>query len=194
MIRIGITGGIGSGKSVISNVFRCLGIPTYDADSASKRLISNNESLKKALKGILGDDIYTHDGLDKKRMAQIIFNDPIKLQQVNAVIHPAVFKDFKTWCTLQQTEIVACETAILFECGMEKHVDKTITVTAPIETRINRCILRDHATEEQIKARIANQMDEEEKIRRSDYTIINDDRIAVLPQIRKLLTELQSNL
>lgn len=191
MKRLGITGGIGSGKSVVSEVFRCLGVPTYDADSASKRLITSNESLKNKLKKILGEDIYTQEGLDKKRMAQLIFNDTNLLRQVNAVIHPAVFEDFKQWCGMQKAKVVACETAILFECGMENHVDHTITVTASLNTRISRCMKRDNATEEQIKARIANQMDQEEKVRRSHYVIDNNGQQPILPQIREILDNIR---
>lgn len=187
MKRLGITGGIGSGKSVVSEVFRCLGIPTYDADSASKRLITTDESLKQALKRLLGDDIYTHEGLDKKRMAQLIFNDEQLLKQVNAVIHPAVFNDFKNWCDNQKTKVVACETAILFECGMEKHVDHVVTVTASLQTRVERCMVRDHATAEQINARIANQMDQEEKVKRSHFVIDNDGDRPLLPQIKEII-------
>lgn len=187
MKRLGITGGIGSGKSVVSEVFRCLGIPTYDADSASKRLITTDESLKQALKRLLGDDIYTHEGLDKKRMAQLIFNDEQLLKQVNAVIHPAVFNDFKNWCDNQKAQVVACETAILFECGMEKHVDHVVTVTASLQTRVERCMARDHATAEQINARIANQMDQEEKVKRSHFVIDNDGDRPLLPQIKEII-------
>ncbi|MCQ2225439.1 MAG: dephospho-CoA kinase [Paludibacteraceae bacterium] len=190
MKRLGITGGIGSGKSVVSEVFRCLGIPTYDADSASKRLITTQEPLIKALKSILGADIYTSEGLDKKRMAQLIFNDVELLEKVNAVIHPAVFEDFKNWSLRQKAGIVACETAILFECGMNEQVDYAITVTASLDTRINRCVKRDHASEEQIKARIANQMDQEEKAKRSDYIVDNNGEMAILPQIRKIIEEI----
>ncbi len=190
MKRIGITGGIGSGKSVISEIFSCLNIPTYNADNESKRLITTEKSLIKALKGILGDEIYTQEGLNKKKMAQMIFSDKKLLEQVNAIIHPAVIKDFIIWSKSQKSDIVACETAILFESGMDQYVDATITVTAPLDVRIERCKKRDHATEEEIKARIANQMEEDERICKSDYTILNDNKTAILPQIREIIEKI----
>ncbi len=190
MKKIGITGGIGSGKSVISNIFRCLGIPTYDADIASKGLIQTNIRLQNSLKKLLGDDIFTGESLNKAKMAQLIFNDKALLAQVNTLIHPAVINDFLSWCEHQKSEIVACESALLFESGMNKYVDKSITITAPIGTRIERCIKRDHATEEQIKARIANQISDEDRIKFSDYIIINDGRNAILPQLWKILEQL----
>lgn len=191
MKRLGITGGIGSGKSIVSEVFRALGVPTYDADSASKRLITSNATLKKSLQSILGEEIYTHEGLDKKRMAQLIFNDAELLKRVNAVIHPAVFEDFKAWCEMQKGNLVACESAILFECGMDQQLDYTITVTADRATRIERCLKRDHTTAEQIEARMANQMEEEEKKRRADYVIDNNDNQAILPQIRTIMDDIK---
>lgn len=190
MKRIGITGGIGSGKSVVSDILRCFCIPTYDADKASKALIQTDIKLQNGLKALMGETIYTSDGLDKKRMAQLIFNDKALLAKVNALIHPAVINDFISWCELQKSETVACESALLFESAMYKYVDKSITVTAPVETRIERCILRDHATKEQISARIANQISDEDRIKFSDYIIINDGRNAILPQLWKILEQL----
>ncbi len=187
MKRIGITGGIGSGKSVVSEVFACMGIPTYNADSASKHLISTRKELITALKKTLGCDIYVHGVLDKKRMAQLIFNDKDLLAKVNSIIHPAVIEDFQAWSESQNASIVACETAILFESNMDKLMDISITVTAPIKLRIERCMNRDDISEEQVKARINNQMDDEERIRRADHVIYNDGKQAILPQIKEIL-------
>lgn len=193
MKRIGITGGIGSGKSVVSEILARYNIPTYNADNESKRLISTDKNLIKALKNLLGEDIFTQEGLNKKKMAQMIFNDKYLLEQVNAIIHPAVIKDFVKWAQSQKQEIVACETAILFESGMDKYVDTTITVTAPIEVRIERCKKRDNATEEQIKARIANQMEDEDRISKSDFSILNDNKNAILPQIRRIIEAIKKD-
>ncbi|MBR5694966.1 MAG: dephospho-CoA kinase [Paludibacteraceae bacterium] len=190
MKHIGITGGIGSGKSVVSEVFSRMGIPAYNADNASKLLISTRKDLITALKKILGSDIYVHGSLDKKKMAQLIFNDKELLTRVNSIIHPAVIEDFKIWSESQMATSVACETAILFESGMDKLVDIKITVTAPLETRIRRCVTRDGLTEEQIRARINNQMDDEERIRRSDFVIINDEKHAIIPQIKEIINTL----
>lgn len=183
MKRIGITGGIGSGKSVVSDVLSCMGIPTYNADNASKRLISTRKDLISALKKLLGNNIYDHGVLDKKRMARLIFSDKELLAKVNGLIHPAVIDDFLAWSELRNAPIVACETAILFESGMNKLMDACITVTAPLELRIERCIQRDNTTEEQVRARMNNQMDEEDRIKLADHVIINDGERAVLPQI-----------
>ncbi len=190
MKRIGITGGIGSGKSIISDVLTCMGIPTYNADNAAKRLISTRKELITALKKLLGSDIYVQGVLDKKKMAQLIFNDKGLLAKVNGIIHPAVIKDFQVWSKSQNVPIVACETAILFESNMDKLMDVTIAVTAPIDIRIERCIKRDNATEKQIKARMNNQMGDEERIQRADHVIINDGKKAILPQIKEIIDSL----
>lgn len=190
MKRIGITGGIGSGKSIISDVLTCMGIPTYNADNASKRLISTRKDLITALKKLLGSDIYVHGVLDKKRMAQLIFSDKELLAKVNGIIHPAVIEDFLSWSESQGTPLVACETAILFESNMNKLMDATIAVTAPIETRIERCVKRDNATEEQIRARMNNQMSEEDRLHQADHIIVNDGKMAILPQIREIIKSL----
>ena len=128
--------------------------------------------------------------LDKKKMAQLIFNDKELLAKVNSIIHPAVIEDFQTWSESQNTSIVACETAILFESNMDKLMDLSITVTAPIELRIERCMSRDDISEEQVRARINNQMDDEERIRRADHVIYNDGKQAILPQIKEILKTL----
>lgn len=190
MIRIGITGGIGSGKSVVSEILSCMGIPTYNADNASKRIISTRKEIINALKKLLGSDIYVHGNLDKKRMAQLIFNDTKLLAQVNNIIHPAVIEDFKAWCELQTASAVAAETAILFESGMDKWVNTKVSVIAPIDTRIERCMKRDSMTKEQVLARIKNQMDDEERMRRSDFVIINDEKHALIPQIKEIIKSL----
>ncbi len=190
MKRIGITGGIGSGKSIISEVLTCMGIPTYNADNASKQLISTRKELITALKKTLGSDIYVNGILDKKRMAQLIFNDKELLAKVNRIIHPAVMEDFRRWSEVQKAPIVACETAILFESGMDQLMDACITVTAPIEIRTERCVKRDNASEEQIRARMNNQMSEEERIKRADHIIINDGKEAIIPQIREIIKAL----
>lgn len=190
---IGITGGIGSGKSIVSNILQIKGIPVYNADDESKRIIITDESLKSELIQILGKEIYFADGsLNRKLMAEKIFHDKDLITQVNHIIHPAVGKDFCRWAETQNSTIIATECALLFESGLNKRVDYSIMVYAPLPIRIQRAMQRDNATQEQIEARIKNQMDDEKKRDLADFVIMNDNRTAILPQINQLLSDLTS--
>ena len=133
MIRIGITGGMGAGKSVISEMMRCLGIPVYDADIASKKILNSNTKVKTQLIELLGEEIFSNGQLNRPLMAQLIFNNNELLLKTNAIIHPAVFEDFIAWSETQNKEVVACETAILFESGMVSYFDSILMVSAPLE-------------------------------------------------------------
>lgn len=191
MKKLGITGGIGSGKSIVSEIFRLKGIPVYDADSESKKLLITNDELKKKLINLLGEKIYFADGsLNKKEMAQMIFSNASLLCEVNHIIHPVVGLDFLNWCNNQSSEIVATESALLFESGLYKRIDTSIMVYAPIDIRIERAVSRDKSSREQIEARIKNQMDDEEKRVLSHHVIINDGQSPILPQIENLLKSL----
>jgi dephospho-CoA kinase len=191
MKKLGITGGIGSGKSIVSEIFSLKGIPVYDADSESKKLLTTNNELKKELINLLGEKIYFADGsLNKKEMAQMIFSNASLLREVNHIIHPIVGQDFSNWCDNQSSEIVATESALLFESGLYKRIDTSIMVYAPIDIRIKRAVSRDKSTREQIEARIKNQMDDEEKRSLSHYVIINDGQCPILPQIENFLKSL----
>lgn len=192
MIKLGITGGIGSGKSVVSQIFKLIGIPVYDADSESKQLITKDTNLKNALIELLGSEIYFNDGsLNRKLMASKIFNDKELITKVNKIIHPAVGMDFISWTNAQSTDIVATECALLFESNLDKRLDYSIMVYAPLDIRIERAMRRDNATREQIEARIKNQLSEELKREMSDFVIINDGQKALLPQIEELLLKIQ---
>jgi len=187
MVKIGITGGIGSGKSVVAELLQVMNIPVYNADDASKKILKNNDLVRRKLQNLLGDDIFFPDGeLNRPRMASLIFNDPELLSQTNAIIHPAVFDDFDCWCRQQSSSVVACESAIIFECGLNRRLDHVIMVSAPEELRIARAAARDHTTKEQIKNRIKNQLPDSEKAQLSDFIILNDGRQAIIPQIRRL--------
>jgi dephospho-CoA kinase len=190
MIRIGITGGMGAGKSVISEMLRCIGIPVYDADSSSKKILSNNQDVKRELIKLLGEDIFTNGQLNRQLMAERIFNNEELLKASNAIIHPAVFNDFVNWSKQQKSPIVGCETAILFESEMTSYFDSIITISAPIEIRIERCIKRNNMSRKQVVERIEKQMDEAKKIELSDYVIINDNRKALYPQLKNILRQL----
>lgn len=190
-ILIGITGGIGSGKTVVSDILRVKEIPVYDADNESKRLIVSDDTLKSKLTQLLGDDIYFADGsLNRKLMASKIFHDKDLITQVNQIIHPAVGRDFSCWAEKQKSPIVATECALLFESGLNKRIDYSIMVYAPLPIRIQRAMQRDNATREQIEARIKNQMDDDKKRDLADFVIMNDNRTAILPQVNQLLSNL----
>lgn len=192
MIRIGITGGMGAGKSVISEMMRCLGIPVYDADIASKKILNSNTKVKTQLIELLGEEIFSNGQLNRPLMAQLIFNNNELLLKTNAIIHPAVFEDFIAWSEVQNKEVVACETAILFESGMVSYFDSILMISAPLEIRIERCIKRNKFTREQVLERIAKQMDESKKIELSDFVIDNDNRKALYPQLKNFLNNLKA--
>lgn len=192
MIRIGITGGMGAGKSVISEMMRCLGIPVYDADIASKKILNSNTKVKTQLIELLGEEIFSNGQLNRPLMAQLIFNNNELLLKTNAIIHPAVFEDFIAWSETQNKEVVACETAILFESGMVSYFDSILMISAPLEIRIERCIKRNNFTREQVLERIAKQMDESKKIELSDFVIDNDNRKALYPQLKNFLNNLKA--
>lgn len=190
MIKIGITGGIGSGKTIVSKLFELSGIPIYYADLEAKRITENSGEIKTQLTKLFGEDLYSGNTLNKKRFASIIFNDPRALQQAENIIHPKVREDFKQWADRQNKPIAGIEAAILFESGFDRDVDQIITVTAPIDIRIARVMNRDNTTKEKVLERISNQLSDQEKIKRSDYIIINDDRKPVIPQVPKILEKL----
>ena len=192
MIRIGITGGMGAGKSVISEMMRCLGIPVYDADIASKKILNSNTKVKTQLIELLGEEIFSNGQLNRPLMAQQIFNNNELLLKTNAIIHPAVFEDFIAGSEVQNKEVVACETAILFESGMVSYFDSILMVSAPLEIRIERCIKRNNFTREQVLERIAKQMDESKKTELSDFVIDNDNRKALYPQLKNFLNNLKA--
>ncbi|MBN2519596.1 MAG: dephospho-CoA kinase [Bacteroidales bacterium] len=193
MIKVGLTGGIGSGKSVISKIFRILDIPVYFADQRAKELMENNEIIKSKLMDIFGKKIYHKNKLQRKLLSQIIFKDGKLLQKVNSIVHPIVRDDFIEWMKYKTGyKYVIEEAAILFETGYYKEFDKIITVIAPVDLRIQRIILRDNTTENEVKQRMKNQWEDEDKIKYSDYIIINDDKELVIPQVLKIHKELQN--
>jgi len=190
MIKIGITGGIGSGKSVVAELFRIMGIPVYIADIESKLLTETSPVIRKKLCELFGTSIYGEKGLDKKKLASYIFNDPALLQKVNHIIHPEVSRHFIDWVSQQKGSICVIESAILFESGFDSLVDKTITVFAPRSLRIQRASVRDKITQTEIEQRSKNQLDDDIKRKRSTFTIYNDDRTAIIPQVQELLKPL----
>lgn len=190
MIKIGITGGIGSGKSIIATLLNLHGVPVYVADRESKILTETSPVIRKKLIALFGNSIYTENGLNKKLLASYIFNTPEYLQQVNAIIHPEVNRHFSEWTNAQTANVCAIESAILFESGFNKVVDRSLMVYAPLELRIERAVSRDNVLREEIVRRIENQLPDETKRDQSDYVIYNDDKQALLPQIEKFLASL----
>lgn len=188
MIKIGITGGIGSGKSVVATLLRLYGIPVYIADEESKRLTNSSPVIRRALVDLVGEAVYDADGkLDKPRLANFIFGQPEHLARVNAIIHPEVNRDFLDWSERQEKAFCAIESAILFESGFDRIVDLKLMVLAPLEIRLERAIARDHASREALERRIKSQMADEEKASRSDFVIHNDGRQALIPQVENFI-------
>ncbi len=185
MLKIGITGGIGSGKSTVCKVFELLGVPVYNSDLEAKKIQNEDAGVKTAILKEFGESILNPDGMiDRTLLAAIVFNDKEKLQKLNSIVHPAVARHFDNWLELNKSSnYVIKEAAILIESGAHKTVDKIILVLAPIEVRINRTIKRDKISEELVRQRINNQLSDEEKIKRSDFIIYNDEQQLLIPQI-----------
>ena len=186
MLRIGLTGGIGSGKSTVARIFEVLGIPVYDADSASKRLMIEDEDLRNNIQNSFGLVSYLDGKLNRKYLAEVVFKDPEKLSLLNSFVHPATIKDAKQWMEKQNSPYLIKEAALIFESGSDKDLDFVIGVRSPVTLRIQRIMQRDSVSEEQVKARISNQMDEEEKLRLCKYVIVNDEQQLLIPQVLEL--------
>ncbi len=196
MLHVGITGGIGSGKSIVCQVFESLGVPVFNADNAARHLMEHDAVIKQGVIDTLGPDVYRNGKLDKGKISTAIFNAPEKLRQFNALIHPATIAYSRAWMQQQTTPYVLKEAAILFESGTNKELDYIIGVTAPQELRIKRVIARSGHTREKVLAIIASQMDENEKMARCNSIITNDDLQPVIPQVlalHKALCETESH-
>lgn len=193
-LRLGITGGIGAGKSIISRIFQVLEIPVYDSDSRAKRLMYL-PNVKTRIVSLFGDEAYIDGQLNRKLLAQTAFKAPEKLQQLNAIVHPAVAEDFSIWTSQQTAPYVLQEAALLFEAGSYKRLDKIITVTAPVDVRIKRVLARDtHRSEQDVHDIMDKQWPEEQKVEQSDYVIHNDEQHLIIPQVLKIHQEIISSL
>lgn len=191
---IGLTGGIGSGKTTVAKMFQDLGVPVYIADEEAKKLNDTSKTIIKGLKKLLGGTIYSADGkLNRKKMASMIFNDAELLAKVNNLIHPEVAKHFEKWTALQTVPYVLKEAAILFESGSHKNCDKVILVTAPEEIRIKRVMNRDKVSRGEVLSRMKNQWSEEEKRKLSDFIIENTDIAHTYSQVETLHMNLLKN-
>lgn len=186
MIKVGITGGIGSGKSTVAKVFEVLGIPVYYADEAAKRLMNEDENLKEKITTQFGNQVYKDERLDRKYLSEIVFNNPEKLALLNALVHPATLKDAERWMQKQLTPYAIKEAALIFESGAQEHLDYVIGVTAPAPLRILRTIQRDGVTRKEVIARMDKQMDDTIKMKLCNFVIKNDEQEMMLPQIIEL--------
>lgn len=188
MIIVGITGGIGSGKSVISRIFRQLGIPVYDADAAAKDLYRRYPELLQKVKSEFGEDVIDAKGnIDRKKLATIVFQDPERLKLLNRMVHPMVRKDFKEWVAAHRAApYVMKEAAILFESGTHRDCDLVITVVASPELRLQRVRSRDQRSVAEIRKVMEQQWSDEDKSRKSDFVVRNDEDDAVLPQVLQI--------
>jgi len=192
MIKIGITGGIGSGKTTIASLLEVMGIPVYIADIESKVLTEDSPNIRKKLIELFGSQLYTQEGLNKKLLASYIFSSPTNLELVNGIIHPEVQSHFINWIKHQKSHICAIESAILFESGFDQIVDIRLMVYAPLEVRIERASFREKTSRDEILRRINNQMPDEIKREKSDFTIYNDNQKAIIPQLHNFIREIQS--
>ena len=193
MIIVGITGGIGSGKSVVSKLLTVMGYPVYESDAEAKMIMQTDSQVINELQLAFGDNIFIDGQLDKQHLAREVFAHPERLQELNNIVHPAVKKHFRLWVQQQKVPIIFLETAILFESGFDSETDKAILVTAPLEVRIDRELRRDRCTREQVMQRIAQQWSEEAKARKSDYIIVNDGVHSIIKQAEKITTQLKQS-
>ncbi|WP_415955071.1 dephospho-CoA kinase [Phocaeicola coprophilus] len=193
MIKLGITGGIGSGKSYVSRLLESWGIPVYDTDREAKRLTLTHPEIRRELIALLGEEVYYGQQLNKTLLAGYLFASRAHAERVNHIIHPRVYEDFLLWADglkQQGRELVGMESAILFESGFDRAVDRVLMVYAPLEIRISRAMERDGVPEERVRERIAAQMDEELKCKRADFILTNDGINPVEPQLRQIIQEL----
>lgn len=190
-IKIGITGGIGSGKSVVSRLLGLMGIPVYISDVETKLLMVSDSVIRQELVALLGEEVYADGVLNKPLLASYLFGNPEHARQINGIVHPRVKDDFRQWTQCRcSSSIVGIESAILIEAGFAGEVDVIVMVYAPEEVRISRAIRRDASSREQIEKRIRSQMSDEEKRGKADYVIVNDGETPLIPQVLHIIDSL----
>ncbi len=192
MIKVGLTGNIGSGKSTVARIFEILGVPVYHSDKKAKEFLSVPE-VKDKLKTEFGQTVFAGNEIDRKKLANIVFNDKEAIGFLNSLIHPLVRKDFENWCSINNTEpYVIQEAAILFESGFYKLFDKTIVVSCPEEIAVEHVMKRDQVNERAVRERMKNQWDQEKKMKLSDFIIYNDNEQLLIPQVMHIHKELNN--
>ena len=188
---LGVTGGIGSGKSVVSHLLRLMGVPVYDCDREAKRLMGESVVIREALVGAVGTEVYDASGqLDRAYLASYMFGNPERVSLVNGIVHPVVRADFRAWAQQSEKAVVAVESAILFEAKMDADVDAVCLVHAPEATRVRRAILRDGSNEKAVRSRMQSQLSEQEYMERADVIIHNDEAHSLIGQVSSLLDSL----
>jgi len=183
MLRIGLTGGIGSGKSTVAQIFEVLGIPVYYADIEAKRLMNEDAELITSISKNFGEQAYTNNLLNRKYISSIVFSDPAKLELLNSIVHPATKKDSEKWMNQQSTLYAIHEAALIFEAKVSDRLDYVIGVSSPKELRIKRAMQRDDVSYDEVVKRMNKQFDEETKISKCDFVLINDEKQLLIPQV-----------
>lgn len=183
MLKVGITGGIGSGKTTVAKIFETLGIPVYYADDAARRIMNENEMLRNKIIEQFGPETYINKELNRKQLSSLIFNNEEKLALLNSLVHPITIEDAESWMAQQQTPYAIKEAALIFESDAWKYLNKVIGVSAPYNLRIQRTMARDHVSKEAVESRLNKQMNETEKMNRCDFIINNDETELLIPQV-----------
>lgn len=182
-LRIGITGGIGSGKTTVAKIFETLGVPVYYADDAAKRIMNEHAGLRQSIITHFGENSYINNSLNRSYLSSIVFEDAEKLAQLNALVHPLTIADADAWMQQQTAPYSLKEAALIFESDMWQHLDYVIGVSAPFETRLQRAMQRDGISEEMVTARMQKQMNEAEKMKRCNFILSNDEKTLLVPQV-----------
>ena len=182
MLRIGLTGGIGSGKTTVAKIFELLGVPVYYADDEAKRIMNEDEALKKEIRKNFGEEAYINGELDRTFLASKVFNDKFKLELLNSLVHPVTLRDAADWFNKQTTPYAIKEAALIFEAGSAKDLDLVIGVSAPVAMRIKRSMERDGVGRDKVIERMSRQMDEEIKMKLCDFILKNDEQELLIPQ------------
>lgn len=186
MLKIGLTGGIGSGKTAVATIFKVLGIPVFDADKEAKLLMHSNKELCLRIQNAFGALSYVNGKLNRAHLANIVFNDPAKLKELNALVHPVTIDAANSWMTAQTTPYIIKEAALMFESGSSANLDYVIGVYAPQHMRIKRVMDRDNVTREQVLSRMIYQIGEGIKMKLCDFVLVNDEQQLLIPQVLKL--------
>jgi len=184
--RLGVTGGIGSGKTTVCRIFRVLGVPVFVADAAAREVMNNDPGIRDRINSIAGEDLYSGGELDRMELARLIFNRPEMLKSVNAAVHPVVLQIFSKWADESDAPYVIMEAAVLFESKADTFVDRVVSISAPVEERIARVMGRNELSREQVIERINNQLEDDEREEQSYYVINNADNEMIIPEILKI--------
>jgi dephospho-CoA kinase len=194
VFKLGVTGGIGSGKTSVCKVFKVLGIPVFSADRIARDIMDKDEDIKENINAIAGRNLYSNGCLDRMALASLIFNNNTLLDKVNSLVHPVVFNHFAAWEKQQSAPYVIMEAAILFESGASDLVDKIATIVAPVEERVSRVSVRSKLSRQQVLERMKNQLDDETRIKLSDYVIYNSENDMVIPAILEIHKDILKNI